>query len=188
MTRALRLAAGVVLLLLLTGTLTVLQPGRPADHGRAVAAAIIRAARELSATASARAALTRFPVYETGPNVPVQTGAPGTAPAAPASRPSSRPGGPSAGIWSYQALESLWVEEGGNPAYQAVAACIAEHESSGDQYKISPTGDYGLWQIHAATWGWRATLDPYANARSAVFISHDGTDWSDWTTHADCGV
>jgi LysM repeat protein len=79
-------------------------------------------------------------------------------------------------------LERLWEEAGGNPADAFTAAEIAMAESGGNQYAHSPTNDYGYWQINASH-GALATYDAYGNARAAVIISHDGTDWHPWTTY-----
>lgn len=87
-----------------------------------------------------------------------------------------------AGDYSCSSLESLWISVGGNPAYEHIAAQIATAESGGNPNAISPTNDYGLWQINGS-WGAMASLDPITNAHSAVTISHDGTDWSPWTTY-----
>lgn len=80
------------------------------------------------------------------------------------------------------ALEQLWEDAGGNPSEAFMAAEIAMAESGGSQYAHSPTDDYGYWQINASN-GSLATYDAYGNARSAVIISHDGTDWYPWTTY-----
>ena len=63
-----------------------------------------------------------------------------------------------------------------------MAAEIARAESGGNPNAISPTDDFGLWQINASN-GSLATLNPYANARSAIILSHDGTNWGPWTTY-----
>lgn len=89
-----------------------------------------------------------------------------------------------AGIYGFAALEHIWEANGGSPARAAVAACIAEHESGGNPRAISPTDDFGLWQIHADP----AALNPAVSAATAVRMSSDGTDWSQWTTHSMCGV
>jgi LysM repeat protein len=103
--------------------------------------------------------------------------------AAPAAAPSPPPApARQGGIFSYAALEQLWVAEGGNPADEAFAACIAEHESGGNPGAISPTSDYGLWQEHNDP----AALDPVVSVKTAVQMSSDGTDWSAWTTEPDC--
>ena len=79
-------------------------------------------------------------------------------------------------------LEQLWEEAGGNPSEAFMAAEIAMAESGGNQYAHSPTDDFGYWQINAVN-GSLATYDAYGNARAAVIISHDGTDWYPWTTY-----
>jgi Lysozyme like domain len=103
-------------------------------------------------------------------------------PTAGAHSPTPAAAAPRDGIYSYTALEQLWVAEGGNPAHAAFAACIAEHESSGNPGAISPTSDYGLWQEHDDP----AALNPAVSAQTAVEMSADGTDWSPWTTEPDC--
>ncbi len=80
-------------------------------------------------------------------------------------------------------LEELWEEADGNHADAFIAAEIAMAESGGQQYALSPTDDYGYWQINATYWGSLATFDPLGNARAAVQISADGTNWSPWTTY-----
>jgi LysM repeat protein len=86
------------------------------------------------------------------------------------------------GAYSCSALESLWDQAGGNPADAFTAAEIATAESGGNPNAISPTDDYGLWQINASN-GALATLNPYANAKSAIILSDDGTNWDAWTTY-----
>jgi uncharacterized membrane protein YgcG len=85
------------------------------------------------------------------------------------------------GSYTCSDLEALWDQAGGNTADAFMAAEIAMAESGGNPNAISPTDDYGLWQINASN-GSLATLDPYANARSAIILSNDGTDWDPWTT------
>lgn len=98
--------------------------------------------------------------------------------------PATPPAPTAAGIFSFTALERIWDANGGNPAKEAVAACIAEHESGGNPRAISPTADFGLWQIHDDP----AALNPAVSAATAVRMSSDGTNWSAWTTHWSCGV
>ena len=88
----------------------------------------------------------------------------------------------SPGVYSCQGLETLWDAAGGNPGNAFLAAEIAKAESGGRSWAISPTDDYGLWQINASH-GYLATLDPAGNARAAVLISGNGADWSAWTTY-----
>jgi LysM repeat protein len=86
------------------------------------------------------------------------------------------------GTLSCSGLERLWEQAGGNPAGAFTAAEIAMAESGGNQYALSPTDDYGYWQINGSH-GALATFNPYGNARAAVIISNNGTDWSPWTTY-----
>jgi LysM repeat protein len=86
------------------------------------------------------------------------------------------------GDYSCSALESEWEQAGGSPAHALMAAEIARAESSGNPNAISPTDDFGLWQINVSN-GALATLNPYENARSAIILSDDGTDWNPWTTY-----
>jgi LysM repeat protein len=86
------------------------------------------------------------------------------------------------GTYSCSALENLWEQAGGSPSQALMAAEIARAESSGNPNAISPTDDFGLWQINASN-GALATLNPYENARSAITLSHDGSDWGPWTTY-----
>jgi LysM repeat protein len=84
--------------------------------------------------------------------------------------------------YSCSSLESLWEQAGGSPAHALMAAEIARAESSGNPNAISPTDDFGLWQINASN-GALATLNPYENARSAIVLSNDGANWDPWTTY-----
>jgi LysM repeat protein len=86
------------------------------------------------------------------------------------------------GTLSCSGLEQLWRSAGGNPADALMAAEIAEAESGGNQYALSPTDDYGYWQINASN-GALATFNAYGNARSAIILSDDGSNWNAWTTY-----
>ena len=79
-------------------------------------------------------------------------------------------------------LSSSGRSAGGNPADAFMAAEIAEAESGGNPNAISPTDDYGLWQINASN-GALATLNPYGNAKSAITLSDNGSNWNPWTTY-----
>jgi LysM repeat protein len=80
-------------------------------------------------------------------------------------------------------LEALWESAGGSPGEAFMAAEIAMAESGGNQYALSPTDDYGYWQINASHGPAEATFNAYGNARAAIAISDDGTNWSPWTTY-----
>lgn len=79
-------------------------------------------------------------------------------------------------------LEQLWESAGGSPGDAEMAASIAMAESGGNQYAVSPTNDVGYWQINESN-GSLATTDPYGNARAAIQLSGDGSNWDAWTTY-----
>jgi hypothetical protein len=90
------------------------------------------------------------------------------------------------GNLSCSALESLWESAGGSASAAFMAAEIARAESGGRQYATDDDGngsvDRGYWQINSI-WGAGSTYDPAGNARAAVQISDDGTNWSPWVTY-----
>jgi LysM repeat protein len=92
-------------------------------------------------------------------------------------------GGPSGNL-GCSGLEQLWDSAGGDRADAFMAAEIAMAESGGRQYALSPTDDYGYWQINASN-GALATFNAYGNARSAIILSDDGTNWDAWTTYTE---
>jgi LysM repeat protein len=79
-------------------------------------------------------------------------------------------------------LEALWKAAGGSSAEAFMAAEIAMAESGGNQYALSPTDDFGYWQINASN-GSLATYNALGNAKSAIILSDNGTNWSPWTTY-----
>ena len=79
-------------------------------------------------------------------------------------------------------LEALWVEAGGSRAVEVTAASIAMAESGGNQFATGTVGERGYWQINPVN-GSLSTYDPYGNARAAVIMSGNGTNWSPWTTY-----
>jgi LysM repeat protein len=88
----------------------------------------------------------------------------------------------SAGTYSCSGLESLWEQAGGSAGEAMMAASIAMAESGGNPNAISPTNDYGLWQINGSH-GAQATLNPLGNAKAAVSISGNGSNRGAWTTY-----
>jgi hypothetical protein len=78
-------------------------------------------------------------------------------------------------------LEELWEQAGGSHAEAVMAASIAMAESSGEQYATGPAGERGYWQIHPDH-GALSTYNPLGNAKAAVIISDNGTNWNPWTT------
>lgn len=88
------------------------------------------------------------------------------------------------GQLSCSGLEALWTDNGGNPSAAFMAAEIAMAESGGNQYAVYPTDDIGYWQINYPSWGPAlATTNADGNARAAIQISDDGTNWEPWTTY-----
>lgn len=89
-------------------------------------------------------------------------------------------------VHSFAELKQLWISEGGNPAYAAMAAAVGLAESGGNDQAISKvnsngTRDYGIWQI-SLKGGNGGMLDPNANAKRAIQMSNDGTNWKPWCT------
>lgn len=66
------------------------------------------------------------------------------------------------------------------------ATAVAMCESGGDPSAISPTGDYGVWQINAVSHPQYPTtllLMPIPNAAAAIAISNRGTNFNPWTCY-----
>lgn len=94
---------------------------------------------------------------------------------------------------SFDDAMELWVKAGGSPQAAAMAAAVADASSG-----LNPNSSFtdtegivhnGLWSI-PATQGALATTDPMANARAAIQLSDNGTDWSKWCSSwsdNDCG-
>lgn len=96
----------------------------------------------------------------------------------------------SGGTLDCAGLEQLWIQAGGSPSAATLAASVAMAESGGQQSPPSNAGsnyngmtDVGYWQINSGIFPSLATTDPIGNARAAIQISHDGTDFSPWVTY-----
>ena len=87
------------------------------------------------------------------------------------------------GNLSCSGLEALWEAAGGSRGEAFMAAEIAMAESGGRQYAHSPTNDFGYWQINGGHGPAMATYDPLGNARAAIAISSNGSNWRPWTTY-----
>jgi LysM repeat protein len=87
------------------------------------------------------------------------------------------------GTLSCSGLEALWEAAGGAHGEAFMAAEIAMAESGGNQFALSPTDDYGYWQINASHGPAMATFNAMGNAKAAIAISDDGSDWGAWTTY-----
>jgi LysM repeat protein len=99
--------------------------------------------------------------------------------------PPARGGAPAPqGTLGCSGLEELWREAGGAPAAEVTAASIAMAESGGRQFATGTVGERGYWQINP-NHGSLSTYDALGNARAAVILSGDGTNWSPWTTWVD---
>jgi len=92
------------------------------------------------------------------------------------------PHGYYSGTLSCNGLERLWESAGGNYGSAFIAAEIAMAESGGNQYATGAAGERGYWQIHPDH-GSLSTYNAYGNARAAVIISDNGTNWNAWTTY-----
>ena len=86
------------------------------------------------------------------------------------------------GNLSCSSLEALWEAAGGSHTEAFMAAEIAMAESGGNQFATGTVGERGYWQINPDH-GSLSTYDPMGNAKAAVVISADGTNWTPWTTY-----
>lgn len=84
-------------------------------------------------------------------------------------------------------IAELWIEAGGSRSHVIDAVSVALAESGGRPDAVSPSHDYGVWQINRIHFGngiinsanWD---DPLVNARAAVKISGAGANWAAWCT------
>ena len=83
-------------------------------------------------------------------------------------------------------IRQVWLQAGGSSDRAIIAVAVALAESGGNTTAISPTGDYGLWQINRSNFGSEFSAiqwwDPIVNAQFAVRLSRNGTNWGDWCT------
>jgi LysM repeat protein len=86
------------------------------------------------------------------------------------------------GTLSCAGLEELWDQAGGNPAHAFMAAEIAQAESGGNQFATGGVGERGYWQINPNHGPVLSTYNPAGNARAAIMLSADGSNWDAWTT------
>lgn len=91
--------------------------------------------------------------------------------------------------YSITDVAKIWIRNGGaattDQLINACAVCWAE--SGGNSTAVSPSSDYGLWQINrihfgdgiisAANWS-----NPDVNAREAIKLSANGQNWAAWCT------
>jgi Lysozyme like domain len=90
--------------------------------------------------------------------------------------------GPLTGL-TFAQVENYWIQAGGSPQAAAMAAAVADAESglNAAAQRTNPDGttSIGLWLIpkNGTPPG---SSDPLANARAAVQLSQNGTDWTQW--------
>jgi Lysozyme like domain len=84
---------------------------------------------------------------------------------------------------SFAQVENYWIQAGGSPQSAAMAAAVADAESglNAGAQRTNPDGTIGigLWLIPKNGTPPGST-DPLANARAAVQLSQNGTDWTQW--------
>jgi LysM repeat protein len=119
-------------------------------------------------------------------SVPSQPSARGTASASSSSSSSARSSvlttsATLSGTLGCGGLEELWEQAGGSAAHAVMAASVAMAESSGRQFATGGVGERGYWQIHPDH-GSLSTYNALGNAKAAVIISGNGTNWTPWTT------
>lgn len=80
-------------------------------------------------------------------------------------------------------IEQLWQYAGGSAAYSDIASAVALATSGGRPDYVAQQADgtvnRGLWGINSSK-GQLSTPDPVTNARGAIQLSNNGTDWRDW--------
>lgn len=91
---------------------------------------------------------------------------------------SNAPGG-----MTFDQVENAWIQAGGSPQVASMAAAVADAESglNPGASRTNPDGttSVGLWLLPANGTPPGST-DPIANARGAVQLSQNGTDWTQW--------
>jgi hypothetical protein len=89
------------------------------------------------------------------------------------------------GQYNYAQLEAVWIQAGGSAQTAAMAAAISMAESNGNSgacgTNTNGSVDRGLWQINSTN-GSQSSFDVMTNARAAVAISNNGTNWRPWCT------
>ena len=98
--------------------------------------------------------------------------------------PNEQIGNPSNPIGlSFAQVENYWIQAGGSPQSAAMAAAVADAESglNAAAQRTNPDGTtgIGLWLLPQNGTPPGST-DPIANARAAVQLSQNGTDWTQW--------
>jgi len=98
----------------------------------------------------------------------------------PASPTSATPPQISSGVYSFGAIEQLWVNAGGPSWAESQAATVAECESGGNPRAYNPSGASGIWQILGQVVAGNI-FDPMVNALNAVSkFKASGNTFSQW--------
>lgn len=90
---------------------------------------------------------------------------------------------PQSPAMSFAEVKDIWVQAGGNPRAADMAAAVADASSGLNPGSTvsNPDGtqSIGLWliPINGRPPG---STDPLTNARAAVALSHNGTNWCSW--------
>lgn len=86
----------------------------------------------------------------------------------------------SSGVYSFGALEALWISAGGPSWAAASAASVAECESGGNPDAYNPSGATGIWQILGAVVG-GDLRNAFTNALNAVSkFKASGDTFAQW--------
>ena len=99
--------------------------------------------------------------------------------------------------YSPQQIAFTWEYAGGSRSHVVMAVAVALAESGGNTTAESPSSDYGLWQINSIHFGdgiigWGNWDNAVTNAREAIRLSGNGSNWAAWCTMwadpaANCG-
>lgn len=100
-------------------------------------------------------------------------------------------------VYGITDLAHIWTRNGGAANHAVAAVSVALAESGGNDHAVSPSADYGLWQINRTNFAAQglsvaSSFDPDTNARVAIRMSGNGTNWAAWCTcwvnpAANCG-
>lgn len=100
-------------------------------------------------------------------------------------------------ILSIPQMSTVWMRNGGARSAVVVAVSVAKAESNGWAEAVSPSADYGIWQINISNLRARGisiseAFDPDVSAQIAIDMSGNGSNWAPWCTcwvnpARDCG-
>lgn len=100
-------------------------------------------------------------------------------------------------ILSIPQISTIWMRNGGARSAVVIAVAVAKAESNGWAEAVSPSADYGLWQINIVNLRARGisiseAFNPDVSAQIAIDMSNNGSNWGPWCTcyanpRAECG-